>query len=179
MAVIKFKAKLFKLGEQSILLLPKSASDKLPSRGQTMVVGTINSFNFQYPLEPDGRGSHWLKVDKSMLKNIAADVGDTVTVAIEPSKEWPEPEIPADLAKALANDKAANKLWIDITPMARWDWIRWIRATNNPATRQKHVEVALSKLKHGSRRPCCFNRTICTDMALSKGGMLLESAQAI
>src|SRR5437667_415937 len=31
--------------------------------------------------------------------------------------------------------------------MARWDWIRWIRAVKSPETRQKHIEVALDKLR--------------------------------
>ena len=48
---------------------------------------------------------------------------------------------------------AWHKLWLEITPMARWDWIRWIRGTKNTDTFKKHVRVALSKLKNGDRRP--------------------------
>ncbi len=58
MSTIRFEAKLFKIGSWTLLKLPKSASAKLPSRGMTMVEGTINGFRFQAALEPDGKGSH-------------------------------------------------------------------------------------------------------------------------
>lgn len=58
MSTISFNAKLFKIGSWTLCRLPKSASAKLPSRGMTMVAGTINGFRFQAALEPDGIGSH-------------------------------------------------------------------------------------------------------------------------
>jgi hypothetical protein len=174
MSTIRFESKLFKIGSWTLLKLPQSASAKLPSRGMVMVEGTINGSRFQAALEPDGRGSHWLKVDKKMFGSAHAEAGDTVTIEIEPSKEWPEPEVPADLKKALEADSKARTLWNDITPMARWDWIRWIRATMNQETRKRRIETAFSKLKSGERRPCCFNRTVCTIAEVSKNGALLE-----
>ncbi|KKU82000.1 MAG: hypothetical protein UY09_C0025G0017 [Parcubacteria group bacterium GW2011_GWA2_47_8] len=64
MFTIRFKTTLFKIDLWTVLMLPKSASAKLPSRGMTMVEGTINGFRFQAALEPDGKGSHWFRVDK-------------------------------------------------------------------------------------------------------------------
>jgi hypothetical protein len=91
MSTIRFEAKLFKIGSWALLKLPESASVKLPSRGMTMVEGTMNDLRFQAPLEPDGKGSHWLKLDKTMRKAAGADPGDTVMLAITLIKEWPEP----------------------------------------------------------------------------------------
>ena len=179
MSTIRFEAKLFKIGSWTLLRLPKSASAKLPSRGMTMVAGTINDFRFQAALEPDGKGSHWFKLDKTMLKAIGADAGDTVTLAIEPVKEWSEPNVPADLKSALAVVPQANTLWMEITPMARWDWIRWIGSTKQAETRKRRIDVALSKLKAGNRRPCCFNRTVCTEPYVSNNGVLLEPTQTM
>ena len=177
MSTIRFEAKLFKIGSWTLLRLPKSASSKLPSRGMTMVAGTINDFRFQVALEPDGKGSHWFKLDKTMRKAVGADAGDTVMLAIEPVKEWSEPNVPVDLKKALAVVPQAQILWMEITPMARWDWIRWIGSTKQPETRKRRIETALSKLKAGDRRPCCFNRTVCTEPYVSNNGVLLEPTQ--
>ncbi len=176
MSAIKFNSKLFKIGSLMILELPKDASKKLPSRGMVMVEGTINGFRFQRELEPDGKGSHWLRIDESMRKSAKANVGDTVSLEIEPSKEWPEPKLPEDLQKALKSNPAAYATWKDITPMARWDWIRWIRDTKNPETRKIRIEKTFGKFKSGIRRPCCFNRSACTIPEVSKNGVLLDPA---
>jgi hypothetical protein len=176
MSTINFKAKLSKIGSVTLLSLPKSVSSRLPSRGMTMVKGTINGFPFQVVLEPDGRGSHWFKVDKTMSDGARLNVGDTVTLEIEPSSEWSEPALPTDFKKALDATSHAHTLWMDITPMARWDWIRWMGATKQPETRKKRINKAFSMLKAGKRRPCCFNRTECTVQDVSNHGILLEVA---
>src|SRR3989344_3115045 len=174
MSTIHFNSKLFKIGSWIIIKLPKSASEKLPSRGITMVEGTINGFRFKAALEPDGKGSHWFRVDENMRKAARVDAGDTATLAIEPAKEWPEPKMPADLKKALVASPQANKIWMDITPMARWEWIRWIRSPKKPETRRRRIETACSKLKAGNRRPCCFNSSMCTEPDVSNNGVLIE-----
>ena len=174
MATIRFTAKLFKIGSWTLLQLPKSASAKLPSRGMVMVEGTINDFGFQAPLEPDGNKGHWLKVEKNIREASGVDEGDAVTIEIEPIKEWPEPKVPTDLKKALTSAPTAQATWMDITPNARWDWVRWIGSTKNSETRKKRIGVALSKMNAGNRRPCCFNRNSCTDTDVSNNGVLLE-----
>lgn len=175
MSAIQFKAQLEQIGSQAIVRLPESASAKLPSRGMAMVEGTINDFAFLAPLEPDGQGSHWLKVNKAMRKGAGADVGDTVALAIEPVEDWPEPDVPADLEKALKANPQALATWEDTTPIARWDWIRSIGSTKNAKTRSHRIEVACSKLADGQRRQCCFNRSQCTDPAVSRNGVLLPA----
>jgi hypothetical protein len=179
MPKIRFQAKLTVLASQTILRLPEAASSKLPSRGMSMVEGTLGGHAFQAPLEPDGIGSHWLKVSNAMLKAARAKVGDSVSVALEPMALWPEPEVPADLADALASDPQVRGLWMDITPVARWDWIRWIGSTTNGDTRMIRVEKTLSKLRSGKRAACCFNRSQCTDPSMSRNGVLLEPTPAI
>ena len=179
MPKIRFQAKLAAVGSQAILRLPEAASSKLPSRGMSMVEGTLNGHAFQAPLEPDGIGSHWFRVGDTMLKAARAKVGDSVSVAIEPMTLWPEPKVPADLAKALASDPQVRRIWFDITPLARWDWIRWIGATRNRDTRAIRIEKTLSKLRSGRRAACCFDRSQCTDPSMSRNGVLLEPTLAI
>lgn len=172
---IHFKAKLVTIGSWTILRLPESESAKLPSRGQTMVEGTINGVRFRIPLEPDGKWSHWFIVDSALGKAANISSGDIATLEIQSTDIWPEPNIPDDLKRALKKQPQALSLWQDITPMARWEWIRWIRSTGNTETRARRVEVACSKLKSGKRRPCCWNRNLCSEPSVSKNGVLIES----
>ncbi|MBI2033218.1 MAG: DUF1905 domain-containing protein [Candidatus Levybacteria bacterium] len=183
MSKIQFNTKLYTVNSWTILRLPESASAKLPSRGMIMVSGTLNGVSFKTLLEPDGKygpglkPSHWFRPDKKLLDDAHASAGDTVQVSLEPTKEWIEPEVPEDVKKALSSSPKAEDLWKDITPSARWDWIRWIRAVKTEKTRKKHIEVALDKLNKGMRRPCCFNRNLCSEPRVSKNWVLLAPTQ--
>jgi hypothetical protein len=175
--MIKFKSTLHTIDKWTILQLPESASLELPSRGQVMVRGTINGHDLRQVLEPDGNWGHWFKVDKKLQKTIGVTMGDTVTLEITPSKDWPEPNIPKDFLKALTTAPSkVQDLWTKITPMARWEWIRWVNATSIMETRARRVEVSISKMQSGKRRPCCFNLAACTDPDLTKNGRLVEQA---
>jgi len=160
-STIRFSAKLFrpKANEKTgswTLTLPKNASAKLPSRGMTVVEGTINSFPFRAALEPNGKGSHWLRVHKTMRDAAGADAVDTVTVEITRAGEEPEIRVPMDLRKALAAAPSAQAGWEDITPMARRDWIFSISSAKQPETRKRRIEKACDMLASGKRRLCCF-----------------------
>jgi hypothetical protein len=171
---MRFKAKLFRPAEGqegeswTFLILPKNASAKLPSRGMTAIEGTINGFRFQAVLEPDGQKSHWLKVDRKLREAAGAEAGDVVTLEIGPAEEEPEPEVPADLRKALAAAAPkARKLWENITPIARRDWMHWITSAKQPETRARRIKNACSMLAAGKRRPCCFDRSGVYSKSLS------------
>ena len=185
MEQISFETILFNIYSRTVLRLPEEASARLPSRGMTMVTGTLNGVPFKTLLEPDGKygpgkkPSHWFSPDKKLLDDAHAREGDTVSVSLVPTKEWIEPEVPEDVKKALKLSPKAEALWNDITPLARWDWIRWVRAVKTEETRQKHIEVMLDKLNKGMRRPCCFNRNLCSEPSVSKNWVLLEPTQKI
>ncbi len=174
MPTINFKSTLFTIGDWTILLLPQEASQQLPSRNIAMVNGTINNFEFKAVLEPDGNGSHWIEVDKRLSSGAKISTGDTASVTLEPTRDWIEPEIPLDIQNALVANKQARDTWNKATTMAHWEWLRWIRATNNTETRARRIEVACSKLESGMRRPCCFNTSACTVPEISKNGALRE-----
>ena len=161
-ATILFNAKLSrpeateKIESKGLLTLPRSASAKLPSRDVTMVEGTINGFPFRAALEPDGNGSHWLRINKALQGAAGADVGDTVTVEITRVGEEPECRVPADLRKALEAAPPALDVFTRITPMARRDWVLSIISVKQEETRKRRLEMTCDMLASGKRRPCCF-----------------------
>ncbi|MSU55994.1 MAG: hypothetical protein EXS51_01655 [Candidatus Taylorbacteria bacterium] len=63
---------------------------------------------------------------------------------------------PTDFRKALSSTPVAQAIWKDITPLARNEWICWITSGNKAETRNIRIGKAISKLKGGMRRPCCW-----------------------
>src|SRR3989344_4134932 len=64
--------------------------------------------------------------------------------------------IPSDLQKTLNSDPKAQSAWNSLTPLARNEWICWITSFKKPETRKNHLERAITELKAGKRRPCCW-----------------------
>ena len=64
--------------------------------------------------------------------------------------------MPADLREAIIGMPAARALWEAITPLARNEWICWVISGKKAETRGIRIEKALSKMKVGMRRPCCW-----------------------
>lgn len=169
----EFKAKLLRpakpTGERtwSFVVIPKSASEKLPRRGRTTVEGTINGHGFVATLEPDGQLSHWLQVDQELLQAAGLAVGDTASFEIMPVEEEPEPEIPSDLREALAACPEARAVWDDTTTLARLDWIHWVVSAKQAKTRAQRIANACDMLASGKRRVCCFDPSGYYSKALS------------
>lgn len=172
---IHFETPLVMVKDWTIARVPEDESVKLTSRGQISVKGTVNGHEFQTVLEPDGYWSHWFRVDDAMQKKLGVKPGDVIAVTLTPVKEWPEPTLPSDIKKALdtAPEKVQQK-WRDITPMARWEWVRWVNSTGVDSTRAIRIEKTISKLNGSHRRPCCFNLAACTEPYVSKSGRLIQ-----
>jgi hypothetical protein len=162
-AMSRFEAKLLRparadgTARWAFVILPADVSATLPRRGRTSVEGRINGRDFRATLEPDGRLSHWLRIDGALLDAAGADVGDVAAFEIAPVAQEPEPEIPPDLREALAAEPAARATWGATTTIARVDWIHWIVSAKQAATRAKRVRDACDMLASGKRRVCCFD----------------------
>jgi hypothetical protein len=183
-STIRFSGKLFRpateeIGSRTLLTLPKNASAKLTARGMTMVEGTINGFPFRAALEPNGKGSRWLRVNKALRDAVDADAANTVQVEITRAGEEPETRVPMDLSKALAAAPRAQASWADITPIARRDWTLWISSAKQPETRRRRIERACDMLASGKRRVCCFGgiKWLMKDHATSDGWLQLPNSK--
>ena len=64
--------------------------------------------------------------------------------------------MPADLRAAISANKAVLALWQDITSLARNEWICWVISGKKAETRGLRIKKAISKMKGGMRRPCCW-----------------------
>lgn len=65
-------------------------------------------------------------------------------------------ELPSDLRQELEAHPEALTTWLDITPLARNEWICWIESPKKPETRRKRITWGRENLSEGKRRPCCW-----------------------
>ena len=141
------------------LRVPPAASRQLPSRGMVSVTGTLEGHAFKATLEPDGEGSHWLKVPRALLEATGVEAGKTAALEVVPVDKEPEPNLPADLKQALAASTAATVQWKAITPAARRDFIQWIATAKKAETRERRIRTGCDMLEAGKKQICCFDRS--------------------
>jgi len=141
----------------AFVVLPQEASAKLQRRGRTTVLVTMNSHQFEALLEPDGRKSHWLRIDVAELRAAKAEIGGEAQFEIAALDQEREPEVPADLAKALESEPEAQATWNATTTIARIDWVHWIVSAKQAKTREKRINDACEMLASGKKRVCCFD----------------------
>ena len=109
-----------------------------------------------------GREATGLRWIGRCATRLGARKWEVVTLEIVPVEagEEPEPMVPPDVRKGLAAaPEDARELWLDITPMARRDWIQWITSGKRVETRVKRIATACDMLAKGKRRVCCFDRS--------------------
>ena len=78
-------------------------------------------------------------------------------MAVSFSRFEPDPEVPADLEKALMAAPDARRTWDSTTSIARLDWIHWVVSAKQAKTREKRIRDACEMLADGKKRVCCFD----------------------
>lgn len=65
-------------------------------------------------------------------------------------------EASEDLQAALRADPQVFALWEGLTPLGRNEFICWVDAAKQAATRERRIARACEELREGKRRPCCW-----------------------
>jgi uncharacterized protein YdeI (YjbR/CyaY-like superfamily) len=65
-------------------------------------------------------------------------------------------ELPADLREGLVSSDVALEAWMDITPLARNEFICWVEDAKQQKTRERRIRRTREELEEGMRRPCCW-----------------------
>ena len=63
---------------------------------------------------------------------------------------------PADLVDALTEAEEAARLWQELTPIGRNEFICWVEDAKQTTTRAKRIKRAMEELLEGQKRPCCW-----------------------
>ena len=65
-------------------------------------------------------------------------------------------DLPGDLRAELTDHADALTAWLDITPLARNEFICWVEDAKKEQTRARRIRRTREELQEGLRRPCCW-----------------------
>ncbi len=170
-----FEARVEEKGGLLLLRLPEEVSQTLPSRGMVVGEGDINRRPFTLPLEPDGRGGHWLELNGEHAGNFQA--GSLVSLCLRPAADWPEPPLPEDLGKALEREGLMDA-WTACTVRARWEWIRWVRAAGSPLPGRSAYGQPVTSSERASGVPAASTLPAVPCPGSASPGCLIRPSQA-
>jgi uncharacterized protein YdeI (YjbR/CyaY-like superfamily) len=88
----------------------------------------------------------------SEMVRAAVAAVDSGAKAPRPRSSKPEPEMPADLASALAVNPAAQATFDGFPPSCRREYLEWVIEAKRPETRARRVTQAVEWMADGKRR---------------------------
>src|SRR5258708_15792764 len=89
--------------------VPFDAGKLWGKRGQLKVKGEINGFTFRTSLFPDGKGSHWLLVNKQMQRGAKVAPGMAARFRLEPDSEIRVVAVPEDLNRPMSGHRSLRR----------------------------------------------------------------------
>jgi hypothetical protein len=134
-------------GGGTLLAVPKAVAAEMGLQGMPKVNAVIAGHAYRGSLMPMGDGTFCLGVLKSIQEAAGVQQGDTVTVELQLDTAPRVVEMPADLAKAVGNDRKAQAAWEKLSFTNKKEMARSLEEAKKPETRERRLAAALEKLR--------------------------------
>ena len=152
-----FNATLQRTGDRLhwiVIRVPFDAAKLWGRRGQIKVKGEIfpagprrrAGFAFRTSLFPDGKGHHFMMVNKQMQKGAGVKPGMTARFRLEPDTEERTVTVPAELERALRQDKQLYRYYESLNYSTRREIAKWITEGKQADTRRRRSEQMAERL---------------------------------
>jgi uncharacterized protein YdeI (YjbR/CyaY-like superfamily) len=115
-------------------------------RGQLRVKGEINGFAFRASLFPTGTGNHVLLVNKRMQAGAKVGPGAAAQFRLEPDTEKRIVTVPAELERALSEDRALRRWFDRLNPSTRREISDWITQVKSAEARVRRADQIAERL---------------------------------
>ncbi len=154
MAKKTFKARLIRpegVGTWTYLTVPFNAAEEYGSQAQVRVKGTINGLSYRSTLLPQGDGTHYLVVNRTIRDQIGVTHGDTVQVMMERDIQPRTVSIPRDFKLALERNKKAKTEFDRIPYSHKKRYLEHIVEAKQEETRKWRIQEAIARLGENAR----------------------------
>ena len=114
------------------------------------VRGTVNGYPFRSSLCNMGAG-HMMVVNKEMRTGGKCKAGDVVEVILQRDRDPRVVEVPLEIEKVIASNKAAQATWNSLSYTHQKEWVRAISDAKREETKQSRIKKMMDALKAGKR----------------------------
>jgi uncharacterized protein YdeI (YjbR/CyaY-like superfamily) len=137
-----------------IVRIPLDVAKIWGTRGQLRVKGDVNGFAFRTSLFPTGTGNHVLVANKRMQAGAKVGPGSTAQFRLEPDTEERIVTVPAELERALSEDRTLRR-WFDrlnhSTRRQIGDWITQVKSAEARVRRARQIAERLLSVMDAER----------------------------
>nr|HEV7954206.1 YdeI/OmpD-associated family protein [Candidatus Acidoferrales bacterium] len=165
----------------TIIRIPFDAAKAWKMRGRVKVRGEINGFEFRTTLFSDGKGGHTLLVNKKMQTGAAAVAGMSAKFRLEPDTAAREVNVPPELKKFLAEDRALRDWFGKMSFSIRKFLSEQIADVKNPETRRRRAEqtaeLLLATMEGERELPPILRAAFARDPRTRKGWEMMSQLQ--
>jgi uncharacterized protein YdeI (YjbR/CyaY-like superfamily) len=179
-----FKATLERGGSNlgwTIVRIPFDVAKIWGSRGSFRVKGEINGFAFRTSLFPEGKGRHFLLVNKRMQAGAGVRLGGSADIELEPDTAKRKVIVPAELKRAISEDRALVR-WFDSLnySMRKWicDWVSGVKSAEARVRRSEQVaEQLLSTMEAELELPPLIRAAFAREPGAKEGWQAMSPRQ--
>lgn len=129
-----------------IIHVPLDVANIWGKRGQLRVRGEINGFGFRTSLFPTGKGGHIMIVNKRMQAGGKAAPGSVAQFRLEPDTEVRIVTMPAELKRALAEDRSLCRWFDRLNHSTRSEISKWVSDVKSAEARTRRAEQIAERL---------------------------------
>ena len=137
-------------GGGAFVLLPEDVLAALGGGSRFRVLGSISGVEFESSTMAAGSGQVCFGVHKATRQAAAIDIGDEVSVEIERDNRPRTLDIPADLARALADDATAQTVFDRLSFTHRREYVEALTGAKRAETRSRRLSKILDDLRGSS-----------------------------
>jgi hypothetical protein len=92
-------------------------------------------------------GTSFIGIRREVREQMGVEIGQTITLTIEPDTAPRTVDVPADLKRALAKNAAAKKKYESLSYSHRREHAHFVADAKKPETRERRIARVLDMLK--------------------------------
>jgi hypothetical protein len=147
-----FRAKIYKVGINRCVDVPRRVSCALGEGKYVPVKGCVEDVEFRSTLVPRGGGKYRLFIHSRIYKSLGIDSGDVVEIRLTRDSQSREISLPKDVAEALRANKDAQASFEKLPSGARRGFLQWIAGAKKAETRSRRIQEGIRRIIRHRKR---------------------------